>query len=152
MAVVLVGANPGVLLLDGEEPTAFASVWQVDWSPYGTGPVVVLVHGGRMRVLGADPALGRWLATAFVRHFGEAKRLPWEEPAYEEVEATLDLDLGRGVTARAGDVVVSVNGAGITSAADAQALATGLTPGTTVQIQVERAGGLVPLTVTVPAR
>lgn len=53
---------------------------------------------------------------------------------------------------RAGDVVVSVNGAGISSAADAQALATGLTPGTTVSIQVERAGGLVPLTVTVPAR
>ncbi len=53
---------------------------------------------------------------------------------------------------RAGDVVVSVNGAGISSAADAQALATGLTPGTTVAIQVERAGGLVPITVTVPAR
>ncbi len=53
---------------------------------------------------------------------------------------------------QAGDVVVSVNGAGLTSVADAQALATGLTPGTTVQIQVERTGRLVPITVTVPAR
>lgn len=53
---------------------------------------------------------------------------------------------------RAGDVVVAVNGAAISSAADAQALATGLTPGTSVSIQVERSGQLVPITVSVPAR
>lgn len=110
MAVVLVGANPGVLLLDGERPTAFASVWRVDWSAYGSGPVLVLVHAGRMRVLTPDVALGRWIATAFVRHFGEAGQLPWEEPSYEEVDLTLGLDLARGVTVRAADVVVEISG------------------------------------------
>jgi len=53
---------------------------------------------------------------------------------------------------RAGDVVVSINGAGVTSATDAQQLATGLTPGSTVVVQVERGGRTVPIKVTVPAR
>ena len=35
---------------------------------------------------------------------------------------------------------------------DAAALATGLTPGSSVAVQVERGGQLVPITVTVPAR
>ena len=53
---------------------------------------------------------------------------------------------------RPGDVVMSINGAGVTSAADAAALATGLTPGSTVSVQVERSGQMVPITITVPAR
>ena len=53
---------------------------------------------------------------------------------------------------RAGDVVVSINGAGVSSAADAQQLVTGLTPGSSVAVQVRRAGALVPITVTAPAR
>ncbi len=53
---------------------------------------------------------------------------------------------------RPGDVVMTINGAGVSSAADAQALATGLTPGSTVSVQVERGGQLVPITVTVPLR
>ncbi len=53
---------------------------------------------------------------------------------------------------RAGDVVVSINGAGVTSATDAQQLASGLTPGSTVVVQVERGGRTVPIKVTVPAR
>jgi len=110
MPVVLVGANPGVLLLDGGQPTAFASVWQVDWSAYGSGPVLVLVHDGRMRVLTPDPALGRWVAMAFVRHFGEAQQLPWDAPSYEEVDVTLELDLADGLAARAADVEVELRG------------------------------------------
>jgi hypothetical protein len=34
--VVLVGANPGVRLRAGDDVTAFASVWQVDWSERGS--------------------------------------------------------------------------------------------------------------------
>lgn len=110
MAVVLVGANPGVLLLDGEQATAFASVWQVDWSAHGSGPVLVLLHGGRMRVLTPDVALGRWVATAFVRHFGEARQLPWDSPSYEEVAVTVELDLARGLRAAGADVEVEIRG------------------------------------------
>jgi general secretion pathway protein C len=53
---------------------------------------------------------------------------------------------------RPGDVVMTINGAAVSSAADAQALATGLTPGSSVSVQVERGGQLVPITVTVPVR
>lgn len=53
---------------------------------------------------------------------------------------------------RPGDVVMSINGAGISSAADATGLASGLTPGTSVNVQVERGGQLIPITVTVPPR
>lgn len=108
MGVVLVGANPGVRLRDGDRVTAFASVWQVDWSQHGSGPAVVLWHAGRTRVLGPDPELGEWLAETFVRHFGEVAGLPWA-PGMERAEVTLDLDLDRGLTARAGDVVVEMS-------------------------------------------
>lgn len=53
---------------------------------------------------------------------------------------------------RAGDVVTSINGAGVSSAADAQQLVTGLTPGSSVAVQVRRGGQIVPITVTAPAR
>jgi len=109
MSVVLVGANPGLLLRDGGEVTAFASVWQVDWSERGSGPAIVLWHGGQVRLLGPDPVLSGWLADTFVRHFGEVAGLPWE-PVAETVDVDLDLDLGRGLTARAADVVVEMSG------------------------------------------
>lgn len=109
MGVVLVGANPGVLLRSGGEVTAFASVWQVDWSERGSGPAVVLWHAGRVRLLGPDPALSDWLADTFVQHFGEVGGLPWE-PVVEQTDVDLDLDLGRGLTARAADVTVEISG------------------------------------------
>jgi hypothetical protein len=57
MSVVLTGANPGVLLRDDGDVTAFASVWQVDWSERGPGRAIVLWHAGRVRLLSRDPAL-----------------------------------------------------------------------------------------------
>ena len=110
MSVVLTGANPGVLLRDGGEVTAFASVWQVDWSEHGTGPAIVLWHDGRVRLLGPDPALAQWLADTFVRHFGEVDGLPWEVSGAERTGVELDLDLGRGLVAKAGDVTVEIEG------------------------------------------
>ncbi|HEY6745618.1 MAG TPA: hypothetical protein VI357_07855 [Mycobacteriales bacterium] len=110
MTVMLTGANPGVLLRDGGAVTAFASVWQVDWSEHGTGPAIVLWHGGRVRLLGPDPALAEWLADTFVRHFGEVDGLPWHAGPAERTEVDLDLDLGRGLVAKAGDVTVEIEG------------------------------------------
>jgi hypothetical protein len=108
MSVVLTGSNPGVLLRDGGTVTAFASVWQVDWSERGAGRAVVLWHDGRVRLLGPDPALSEWLAETFVRHFGEVDGLPWAPVAAERVDVEIDLDLGRGLLAKAGDVTVEV--------------------------------------------
>jgi hypothetical protein len=109
MSLVLVGANPGVLLTDDAgERTAFASVWEVDWSERGAGRAVVLWHAGRVRLLGPDPELTGWLADTFVRHFGELRGLAWEPAAPERTEVRLDLDLGRGLTATAGDVTVEL--------------------------------------------
>jgi hypothetical protein len=107
--IVFIGANPAVLLRDAGTATGFASLWFVDWSPHGAGRVLVLVHGGRVRVLGARPELGRWLVETFVRHFGEVRELTWGEPEYQiaEVEATLDLEAG--VVVRAGDVGVEIS-------------------------------------------
>ncbi|HST65036.1 MAG TPA: hypothetical protein VLM05_07585 [Mycobacteriales bacterium] len=109
MTVMLTGANPGVLLRDAGAVTAFASVWQVDWSEHGSGPAVVLWHDGRVRLLGPDPALAQWLADTFVRHFGEVDGLPWTPGPVEQVEVELDLDLGRGLVAKAGDVTVEIS-------------------------------------------
>ncbi len=108
MTVVLTGANPGVLLRAGGAVTAFASVWQVDWSEHGSGPAIVLWHDGRVRLLGPDPGLAEWLADTFVRHFGEVGGLPWEPAATERADIDLDLDLGRGLVAKAGDVTVEI--------------------------------------------
>jgi hypothetical protein len=108
MTVVLTGANPGVLLRDAGAVTAFASVWQVDWSERGAGRAIVLWHGDRVRLLGPDPALAEWLAHTFVRHFGEVDGLPWEPAPAERAEVDLDLDLGRGLVAKAADVTVEV--------------------------------------------
>lgn len=108
MTVVLTGANPGVLLRDAGAVTAFASVWQVDWSEHGAGRAVVLWYDGRVRLLGPDPALSGWLADTFVRHFGEVDGLPWVPAPAERVDVQLDLDLGRGMVAKAGDVTVEV--------------------------------------------
>jgi hypothetical protein len=110
MTIVLTGANPGVLLKADGETTAFASVWQVDWSERGSGRAVVLWHAGRVRLLGPDPALSEWLADTFVRHFGEVDGLPWNPAAAERTEVELDLDLGRGLTAKAADVTVELDG------------------------------------------
>jgi hypothetical protein len=108
MTVMLTGANPGVLLRDGGAVTAFASVWQVDWSEHGSGPAIVLWHAGRVRLLGPDPTLAEWLADTFVRHFGEVDGLPWAPARAERAEVELDLDLGRGLVAKAGDVTVEI--------------------------------------------
>lgn len=110
MRVILCGANPGVRLFDGDVVTAFASVWVVDWSERGSGPAIVLWHNGAVRVLAEDPELGRWLERDFTRHFPEADGLPWPEPTPERATVEVRLDLGQGLSARAGDVEISMSG------------------------------------------
>lgn len=110
MTVVLCGANPGVRLFDGDAVTAFASIWVVDWSEHGSGNAMVLWHDERVRVLAEDVALGTWLERAFVRHFPETSGLSWPEPAPERARVEVDLDLGHGLSARAGDVEVTMTG------------------------------------------
>lgn len=109
MTVVLVGANPGVLMKDGDRVTAFASVWQVDWSEGGSGSALVLWHADRVRVLGPDTGLAAWLADTFVRHFGEVAGLPWE-PTVQRADVEVAIDLARGLTAKAADVTVEMAG------------------------------------------
>ncbi|SDS97472.1 twin-arginine translocation signal domain-containing protein [Jiangella sp. DSM 45060] len=108
--VVLVGANPGVQLFDGDTVTAYASVWTVDWSTHGAGAAIVLWHDGRVRVLTDHPALGSWLERAFTRFFPEAEGLPWPEPRIERRAVHVANDLARGTHARGGDVAVRISG------------------------------------------
>lgn len=107
MSVVLVGANPGLLLrLDGAA-TAFASVWQVDWSPAGRGPALVLCRGGSTCVYGSDEQLCRWLVEKFTRHFPEAADSAGQLD-YLDARVQIDIDLERGMHAAAADVVVQL--------------------------------------------
>lgn len=111
MRVILCGANPGVRLYDGDTVTAYASVWQVDWSQRGAGRAIVLWYEGRVRVLCDDPPLGGWLERAFVRHFPEVAGLAWPaEPEPELAPVDLQLDLAHGLVARAADVEVTISG------------------------------------------
>jgi hypothetical protein len=108
MSVVVVGANPAVLLTRNGEVTAFASLWQVDWSERGAGPALVLWHDGRVRLIGPRPELSTWLADTFVRHFGEVSGLPWV-PEVEEAGVDLRLSLDDGLTALAGTVTLQIS-------------------------------------------
>lgn len=105
--IVLLGYNPGVRLVDKDGGTsAFVSVWGVDWSIGGYGHSITAVYDGKVRVLGPDPDLGRWLAEYFVRSFPEVDGLPWPEPRVERTAVDVELDLSKGLVARAGDLVV----------------------------------------------
>ncbi|HLU44814.1 MAG TPA: hypothetical protein VKZ67_07355 [Natronosporangium sp.] len=111
MTVRLIGANPGLRVFadDGEgELLGYASVWRVDWSPYGTGPAVVTWYDQRPRVISPSAELGRWLADEFTRHFPEVRGLPWPEPEVTVAPVTLEQDLSHGVRAVAANVEVEI--------------------------------------------
>ena len=110
MSVLLFGANPGLTLYapGTDAPVAFASVWRVDWSSHGAGRAVVVWHDGRTRILTESPALGRWLAEAFTRHFPEVAGLAWPEPDLTEAAVAIELDHTTGLRAEAADVEVEI--------------------------------------------
>ncbi|GGT22276.1 hypothetical protein GCM10010271_27040 [Streptomyces kurssanovii] len=103
---LVVGANPGLVLYDGDRLTAYASVWQVDWSPYGAGNVLVLWHRDRVHLYGSDPRPALWLERDFVRHFPEAEGLLWPEPVVHRVRVRVDL--AHGLRADAADVRIAM--------------------------------------------
>jgi hypothetical protein len=104
------GANPGLRLFREADaaPVAYASVWRVDWSQRGAGTAIVVWHEGRTRVITATPALGRWLADEFNRHFPEVRGLPWPEPELTETDVRVELDLATGMVATGSDVEVRI--------------------------------------------
>lgn len=108
---VLVGANPGLQLFDADGAcTAYASVWRVDWSPHGTGEVLVLWQPGGVTVCSARRSLARWVAEDFTRHFPELDGLPWPEPDYRPWPVHLRMSLADGLWARAGAIEVRARG------------------------------------------
>lgn len=108
--VILVGANPGITVFDGDTVTAYASVWKVDWSIHGSGTAIVTWHDGRVDLYTDTPHLGHWLERHFTRHFPEVDGLPWPEPVLHHVPAIVSIDLVDGVHARAGDLLVDISG------------------------------------------
>jgi hypothetical protein len=108
--IVLVGSNPGVLLRHRGAITAYASVWVVDYSRHGSGTALVLWHEGRVRTIGENPALSRWLADAFVRYFPEVGQLPWSPEPVERAHLEVDIDLAVGARAAGANVEVAIGG------------------------------------------
>lgn len=109
--LAFVGANPAALLWEGDQATAFVSVWQVDWSIEGSGGALVLCRPGELRVLCDPPLLGRWLFDTFLTHSSELGQfdLP-ARPTVEKASVRIDLDLTAGLHASAGDVSVRITG------------------------------------------
>lgn len=109
---LLAGANPFVTLYADGVPTAYASVWRVDWSVKGSGAAIILWHAGMLRILSDAPELAAWVEAHFVRHFEEATALrSWPECARVEREHTrVRVDPASGAFASAGDVSVRVEG------------------------------------------
>ncbi len=109
--LALVGANPVAVLWDGDQATAFVSVWQVDWSREGAGGAVVFCRPGELRVLCDTPLLGRWLFDQFVNYSSELKafELP-ARPTVETASVKIDLDLTAGLHASAGDLTIRITG------------------------------------------
>lgn len=105
-SVVLVGANPGFRLLDGDDVTAYVSAWRVDWSPEGSGTAVIRWQDDEVHVYGRNPRLARWLERGFTRHFPEVEGLPWPDPILHRTPAHIDIDMARGARVRAGDLAV----------------------------------------------
>ncbi|GAA2264481.1 hypothetical protein GCM10009853_017280 [Glycomyces scopariae] len=110
MTLLLMGANPCVTLFDGGLPVAYASVWRVDWSVRGSGSALVLAEPGRVRIIGPDPDLGRWLGAEFNRHIRLEGEIPWSEPEFTTAPVDFRLDLATGFTAAADDVEVAITG------------------------------------------
>ena len=109
--LTFVGANPAALLWDGDQATAFVSVWQVDWSQEGSGGAIVLCRPGELRVLCDTPLLGRWLFDTFVVHFSELNHFEGPaRPTVERAAVKVDIDLAAGLSASAADVTVHITG------------------------------------------
>ncbi|NUR84182.1 MAG: hypothetical protein HOY71_08865 [Nonomuraea sp.] len=108
---LLAGANPYVTLYDGDTPTGYASLWQVDWSTHGSGSVLVVWTPERLRVVGDDPRLAGWIEEHFVRNFDEARELPsWPAVRAERGPVRLRVDPARGASAWAPGLSVSITG------------------------------------------
>jgi hypothetical protein len=109
MQVRLIGANPFLTLYRDAAAIAWASVWRVDWSERGAGHALIYGDAERVRVIGPDPELGRWLAETYNRHFKDVVAgLAWHEPEIVTAPVEWDLDLARGLRASAGDLVITV--------------------------------------------
>ncbi|MGD7789374.1 twin-arginine translocation signal domain-containing protein [Propionibacteriaceae bacterium Y1700] len=100
--VVLVGANPGIQLFDGDTVTAYASAWRVDWSRQGRGNALVLWHDDKVHLYGDNAKLAHWVCQDFTRHFPEVEGLPWPDPIFHHTPARIDIDLETGLRASAG--------------------------------------------------
>lgn len=108
MSLVLVGANPGLLLRHDGVAVAFASLWQVDWSTAGSGSALVLCHAGSTRVYGANERLCLWLVEEFTQHFPESADTGGELH-YVDTTVDVDIDLRHGMRAAADNVGVEMS-------------------------------------------
>ncbi|MFI9596452.1 hypothetical protein [Nonomuraea sp. NPDC052265] len=108
---LLAGANPYVTLYDGDTPTGYASLWQVDWSTHGAGAVLVVWTPAALRVASDDARLGAWIEERFVRHFDEATALPsWPVARVERADVELRVDPATGAHATGAGMSVAITG------------------------------------------
>lgn len=78
--VILVGANPGIQLFDGDTCTAYASCWRVDWSTHGSGTALIVWYDDQVHLIGRDEQL-YGVATKAGWSAEELRKIGFDEPA-----------------------------------------------------------------------
>lgn len=110
-SVVLTGSNPGLTLYRGSQAVAFASLWSVDWSVWGSGLVLVTLTEDGWRTAGRDRHFARILVDRFNRFFPEAASLPVGAGVnHHDDDVVASISLTRGVTAGGGGVELRLSG------------------------------------------
>ncbi len=109
MSVVLIGSNPGLLLHRDDHPVAFASVWSVEWSRWGTGTAMVVATEDGWLTAGADEHFARILLDRFTRHFPESEGFEWDgRVQHVPGRPKVHIDAAKGMRASAPGITVDI--------------------------------------------
>jgi len=110
MSVVLIGSNPGLLLYRDEHPVAFASVWSVEWSRWGGGPVIIVATESGWLTAADDEHFARILLDRFTRHLPEAEEFAWDTRVHHVAGTPrIELDPAKGMRASAPGIAVAIS-------------------------------------------
>jgi hypothetical protein len=103
MSVFFIGAMPWVQLYDDGRLCAWATVYQVDWSPHGSGSVLALRYRGQQQMFGTDGDLAAWLAD-WLRHDTNG----YDMLPFRSCDVTLSIEPATGLRASAGGISVEM--------------------------------------------
>jgi len=105
MGLLWTGAAAGVRLCEGDDTTAWAGIYRIDWSIDGAGSVFSYWRGERVRVIAPRRELSEWLNDTFMGPMNRSAALggvAWDAVEHEEADVELTADPESGARVRAG--------------------------------------------------